>query len=149
MTRLVNFYLDWQDLTAFLARVTAIYIIAGPNGVGKTTFANSSLPTFAKCREFLNADLIAAGLSPYDPESQAFRASELLLRRIDELVDSRSSFSFETTLAARSYRKSISHWKKLGYQVFLIYLWLPSADRTGLRLLSPFYGFPRSSKPKT
>jgi len=105
-----------------------IYIIAGPNGAGKTTFASSFLPTFAKCREFLNADLIAAGLSPFAPESQAIRASELLLKRIDELVESRSSFSFETTLAARSYRNSISGWKKLGYEVFLIYLWLPSAD---------------------
>jgi len=105
-----------------------IYIIAGPNGAGKTTFANSFLPTFAKCREFLNADLIAAGLSPYNPESQAIRAAELLLKRIDELVEARSSFSFETTLAARSYRKSINDWKELGYQVFLIYLWLPSAD---------------------
>jgi predicted ABC-type ATPase len=105
-----------------------IYIIAGPNGAGKTTFANSFLPTFAKCREFLNADLIAAGLSPFDPESQAIRASELLLLRIDELVASRSSFSFETTLAARSYRKSVGDWNVLGYQVFLIYLWLPSAD---------------------
>jgi len=105
-----------------------IYIIAGPNGAGKTTFASSFLPTFAKCREFLNADLIAAGLSPFAPESQAIRASELLLKRIDELVESRSSFSFETTLAARSYRNSISDWKELGYEVFLFYLWLPSAD---------------------
>ena len=104
-----------------------IYIIAGPNGAGKTMFANSFLPTFAKCREFLNADLIAAGLSPYNPESQAFRASELLLQRIDELVESHSSFSFETTLAARSYRNSILNWKARGYQVFLVYLWLPSA----------------------
>lgn len=105
-----------------------IYIIAGPNGAGKTTFANSFLPTFAKCREFLNADLIAAGLSPFNPESQAFRASELLLQRIDELVASHNSFSFETTLAARSYRNSILNWKAKGYQVFLVYLWLPSAD---------------------
>ena len=104
-----------------------IYIIAGPNGAGKTMFANSFLPTFAKCREFLNADLIAAGLSPYNPESQAFRASELLLQRIDELVESHSSFSFETTLAARSYRNSSLKWKAKGYQVFLVYLWLPSA----------------------
>ena len=72
-----------------------IYILAGPNGAGKTTFANSFLPTFAKCREFLNADLIAAGLAPFAPETQAFLASELLLKRIDELVSARSTFSFD------------------------------------------------------
>lgn len=62
-----------------------IYILAGPNGAGKTTFANSFLPTFANCREFLNADLIAAGLAPFAPETQAIRASELLLSRIREI----------------------------------------------------------------
>jgi predicted ABC-type ATPase len=65
---------------------TTIYILAGPNGAGKTTFANSFLQSFANCREFLNADLIAAGLSPFAPESQAVRASKLLLKRIDELL---------------------------------------------------------------
>jgi predicted ABC-type ATPase len=85
-----------------------IYILAGPNGAGKTTFANSFLQSFAKCREFLNAHLIAAGLSPFAPETQAVRASELLLKRIDELVATRTTFSFETTLAARSYHASVS-----------------------------------------
>ena len=81
-----------------------IHIIAGPNGTGKTTFANRFLPKFVQCREFLNADLIAAGLSPDAPESQAVRASQLLLERIHNLVEQKQSFSFETTLAGRSYR---------------------------------------------
>ena len=105
-----------------------IYILAGPNGAGKTTFANSFLPTFANCREFLNADLIAAGLAPFAPETQAIRASELLLGRIRELVAVRATFSFETTLAARSYRTSIHEWRRLGYRVVLYFIWLPSPE---------------------
>ncbi len=105
-----------------------IYILAGPNGAGKTTFANSFLPTIAQCREFLNADLIAAGLSPFHPESQAIRASKLLLQRIDELVAMQESFSFETTLATRSYPGSIKQWRALGYRVIVYFLWLPSAE---------------------
>ncbi len=105
-----------------------IYMIAGPNGAGKTTFASSFLPTFANCKEFLNADLIAAGLAPFAPETQAFWASELMLQRIDELVKLRASFSFETTLAARSYRTSIREWIAAGYKVHLIFLWLPSVE---------------------
>lgn len=105
-----------------------IYILAGPNGAGKTTFANSFLPRFANCLEFLNADLIAAGLAPFAPETQAVRASELLLKRIDELVSTRVTFSFETTLAARSYRTSILQWRRLGYRVVLHFIWLPSPE---------------------
>jgi len=105
-----------------------IYILAGPNGAGKTTFANSFLPRFVNCREFLNADLIAAGLAPFAPETQAVRASELLLSRIRELVATRVTFSFETTLAARSYRTSIVEWRRLGYRVVLYFIWLSSAE---------------------
>lgn len=105
-----------------------IYILAGPNGAGKTTFANSFLPKFANCYEFLNADLIAAGLAPFAPETQAVLASELLLKRIDELVATRTTFSFETTLAARSYRASILQWRRLGYRVALYFIWLPSPE---------------------
>lgn len=105
-----------------------IYIIAGPNGAGKTTFASKFLPKFAHCREFLNADLIAAGLSPYSPDSQAMRASQLLLERIHNLVEAQRTFSFETTLAGKSYRQSIPQWTQLGYQVVLFFLWLPSVE---------------------
>jgi predicted ABC-type ATPase len=113
-----------------------IYILAGPNGAGKTTFANSFLPTFANCREFLNADLIAAGLAPFAPETQAVRASELLLGRIRELVAARATFSFETTLAARSYRTSIVEWRSLGYRVVLYFIWLRSAEMAIERVAS-------------
>lgn len=106
----------------------SIYIIAGPNGAGKTTFANRFLPGFVQCREFLNADLIAAGLSPYSPDSQAIRASQLLLERIHGLVEKQQSFSFETTLAGKSYRQTIPQWQELGYRVVLIFLWLPSVE---------------------
>lgn len=75
-----------------------VYLVAGPNGAGKTTFATEFLPTFAKCKEFLNADLIAAGLSPFNPESQNMRAGRLLLERIEELVAQRMDFGFETML---------------------------------------------------
>lgn len=123
-----------------------IYIVAGPNGAGKTTFATSFLPSFAQCREFLNADLIAAGLSPYQPESQAVRAAQLLLERIHELVATRSSFSFETTLAARSYRQAILKWHEMGYRVVLYFLWLPSADaavrRVSKRVREGGHGIP-------
>lgn len=110
------------------AKQPTIYILAGPNGAGKTTFAQSFLPAFANCREFLNADLIAAGLAPFAPETEAVRASELLLKRIDELVTVRKSFSFETTLAARSYRVSIAGWRRMGYRVEMYFIWLPSAE---------------------
>jgi predicted ABC-type ATPase len=105
-----------------------VYVIAGPNGAGKTTFASSFLPDFVKCNEFLNADLIAAGLSPFAPETQNLRAGRLLLQRIDELANQRADFSFETTLSGRTYLKLLSDMKASGYRVMLFFLWLPSAE---------------------
>ncbi len=113
-----------------------IYILAGPNGAGKTTFADKFLPEFAGCKEFLNADLIAAGLSPYSPDSQAIWASKLLLERMNRLVEERQTFSFETTLAGKSYRPAIRRWRELGFEVHLLFLWLPSADMACERVLS-------------
>jgi len=78
-----------------------VYVIAGSNGAGKTTFAIEFLPDFVNCREFLNADLIAAGLSPFAPETQNVRAGRLLLTRIKELTTARETFGFETTLSGR------------------------------------------------
>ena len=106
----------------------AVYIIAGPNGAGKTTFAAKFLPDFVDCREFLNADLIAAGLSPFAPERQNLRAGRLLLSRIKELAESKQEFGFETTLAGRSHVRLLAGMKDNGYRVFLFFLWLPSAD---------------------
>lgn len=105
-----------------------VYVIAGPNGAGKTTFASSFLPDFAQCNEFLNADLIAAGLSPFAPETQNARAGRLLLARIGELATQRADFGFETTLSGRTYVKLLSDMKARGYRVMLFFLWLPSAE---------------------
>ena len=102
-----------------------VYVIAGPNGAGKTTFAASFLPDFVNCREFVNADLIAAGLSPFDPDSQAIAAGRLMLQRIAELVHARQSFGFEKTLAGRTHaRRLISMKSEAGYRVVLFFLWL-------------------------
>ena len=116
------------------ASTPTIYVIAGPNGAGKTTFASRFLPAYVHCTEFLNADLIAAGLSPFAPETQNARASELMLERMDGLSERRETFSFETTLAARSYRQRIIRWRAGGYFVHLFFLWLPSAKMAVARL---------------
>jgi predicted ABC-type ATPase len=92
-----------------------ILIIAGPNGAGKTTFAREFLPNEAACPEFINADLIAAGISPFRPENVAVTAGRLMLQRINELVDSGKSFAFETTLSSRSFLRMIPIWKAKGY----------------------------------
>jgi predicted ABC-type ATPase len=105
-----------------------VYVIAGPNGAGKTTFANEFLPDFVNCREFLNADLIAAGLSPFAPETQNLRAGRLLLTRIKELTKAKQDFGFETTLAGRGYVPKLNEMKNQGYRILLFFLWLPNAD---------------------
>lgn len=105
-----------------------ILIIAGPNGAGKTTFAGEFLIHEACCPEFVNADLIAAGLSPYQPESVAFTAGRLMINRIDELVAAGKNFAFETTLSSLSYAKLIPSWRTLGYHVKLYFLTLPHAE---------------------
>ncbi len=103
-----------------------IYIIAGPNGAGKTTFAREYLPTEADCLTFVNADLIALGLAPFRPEQAALRAGRLMLELIEQYVASGESFAFETTLASKSFAKSIPSWRAQGYVVRLYYLALPT-----------------------
>lgn len=110
------------------------YVIAGPNGAGKTTFATEFLPDFVNCREFLNADLIAAGLSPFAPETQNVRAGRLLLERIGELSRAREDFGFETTLSGRTHAKLLTELKSSGYRIDLFFLWLPSPDLAVLRV---------------
>lgn len=105
-----------------------IYIIAGPNGSGKSSFAENFLPDFVQCQEFLNADLIAAGLSPFSPESQAMQAAQIMLSRMQDLIRKKKTFSFETTLAGRSYRQLIPEWASAGYQIVLFFLWLPDVE---------------------
>ena len=113
-----------------------VYVIAGPNGSGKTTFAKEYLPKFAKCLEFLNADLIAAGLSPFAPERENVRAGRILLTRIRELSQAGIDFGFETTLARRNHAKQLSRMKSLGYRIVLIFLWLPDANLAVNRVAS-------------
>lgn len=105
-----------------------IVIIAGPNGAGKTTFAREFLPSEGDCPTFINADLIAAGISPFNPEQVAVRAGRLMLEEMDHQVRQRRSFAFETTLSGRGYRQKIRDWQSLGYHVKLIFLSLPHAD---------------------
>ena len=105
-----------------------IIIIAGPNGAGKTTFARSFLPQEAQCPRFINADLIAAGLSPFAPEAAALKAGRLMLAEIDDCVRRGESFAFETTLAGLAYLGRIKQWRAEGYQVSLFFLRLPDAD---------------------
>lgn len=110
------------------------WIIAGPNGAGKTTFALEYLPTIANCRNFINADLIAAGLSPLAPETELIAASRIFLREIENRVQTRQDFALETTLAGRSYLKLIRRLKTEGWRIELIYLALPSVEMSKLRV---------------
>lgn len=104
-----------------------IIIIAGPNGAGKTTFARSFLPQEAHCRRFINADLIAAGLSPFAPETVAIRAGRLMLEEIAACTRRGESFAFETTLSGLGYLRHIEQWRARDYHVSLFFLMLPSA----------------------
>jgi predicted ABC-type ATPase len=105
-----------------------VYIVAGPNGAGKSTFARLFLPEYADCREFVNADLIAAGLSPFNPEGRAIQAGRLMLERVEALARTRVDFGFETTLAGRGYTSLLRRLKDSGYRVHLFFLWLPSVE---------------------
>jgi predicted ABC-type ATPase len=105
-----------------------ILIIAGPNGAGKTTFAGEFLPKEAHCPSFVNADLIAAGLAPFEPERAAFRAGRLMLEEIHNHVRRGESFAFETTLSGRGYAGLIPGWREQGYIVKLFFLRLASPE---------------------
>lgn len=105
-----------------------VIIIAGPNGAGKTTFARTFLPQEAQCPRFINADLIAAGLSPFAPETAAIRAGRLMLAEIEACVRRGESFAFETTLAGLGYLARIKAWRAAGYRVSLFFLSLPEVE---------------------
>ncbi|WP_028316391.1 zeta toxin family protein [Desulfatibacillum aliphaticivorans] len=105
-----------------------IIIIAGPNGAGKTTFAEEFLPKDAGCPNFVNADLIAAGLSPFAPEQAAIKAGRLMLQEIHGYAKKGVSFSFETTLAGKSYARLIPKWRRSGYSVKMFFLSLPTPE---------------------
>lgn len=101
-----------------------LYIIAGCNGAGKTTASFTILPKILDCKEFVNADEIAKGLSPFQPEKVAFEAGRIMLNRINELFKDNEDFSFETTLATKSYKQKILYAKENGYNVTLLFFWL-------------------------
>lgn len=110
------------------------FIIAGPNGAGKTTFARSFLPDDADCTTFINADLIAAGLSPFRPEAAELHAMRLMVEAMRECVAFKRDFAIETTLAGRSYLDLIRSWKAAGYSVKIIFLRLPSVEEAIARV---------------
>ena len=105
-----------------------LYIIAGPNGAGKTTAAKTILPETLGVIEFVNADEIAKGLSPFNPEGVAFEAGRVMLRRIDQLINEEVDFAFETTLSTLSYLQLIKKVRSEGYAVTLIFLWLNNTE---------------------
>jgi predicted ABC-type ATPase len=123
-----------------------IIIIAGPNGAGKTTFARDFLPAEAQTLRFINADLIAAGLAPFNPETASFKSGRLMLEEIDECVEAGHSFAFETTLSGLAYLKKIALWQVHGYQVKLWFLSLPNekiaVSRVARRVLQGGHNIP-------
>src|SRR5687767_13462809 len=111
-----------------------IYVIAGPNGVGKTTFAETYLPEVVRQLEFVNADLIAKGLSPFDPDSASVEAGRLALMRIRELIHDRRSFTWETTLSGRTAAAWIREAKQAGYTIKAYFLWVGDVEVTLQRI---------------
>lgn len=123
-----------------------LYIIAGCNGSGKTTASTTILPKSLRVKEFVNADEIARGLSPFNPESMAIPAGRLMLQRIDELLRAGESFSIETTLATRSYLRLVQRAHAQGYIVHLLFFWLKDVDlakrRVGFRVAAGGHSIP-------
>jgi predicted ABC-type ATPase len=105
-----------------------VYIIAGPNGSGKTTFAKKFLPDYAKCPNFVNADLIAQGLAPFEPRSAAIKAGRIVLQQIHEFAGRGVDFAFETTLSGKLYANLFRTLKKRGYDLHIFFLWIPSPE---------------------
>lgn len=110
------------------SRQPNLYVVAGPNGSGKSTFARLFLPEYADCREFVNADLIAAGLSPFNPESLAIQSGKLMLERIEALAVAGVDFGFETTLAGRSWVPLFQKLRERGYRLHIFFLWIPAPE---------------------
>ena len=111
-----------------------VYVVAGPNGSGKTTFAREFLPNYVKCPNFVNADLIAQGLSPFEPRIAAIKAGKLVLSRIHDFTKSGSDFGFETTLSGRTHLNMFHRLKASGYRIHIFFLWLPGVELSLLRI---------------
>ena len=123
-----------------------LYVISGCNGAGKTTASYSVLPDMLDCKEFVNADEIAKGLSPFQPEKVAIEAGRIMLNRINDLIKNNIDFGFETTLATKSYVKFIQSAQTQGYFVTLVYFWLNSpelaSERVKTRVISGGHNIP-------
>ncbi|UCS92414.1 zeta toxin family protein [Echinicola marina] len=123
-----------------------LYIIAGCNGAGKTTASYTILPEILDCKEYVNADEIAKGLSPFRPEKASIQAGKLMLTRIKSLIGEGESFAFETTLSTRSYTKLIKEAKEKGFEVYLLFFWLHSpqlaVERVRVRVLEGGHNIP-------
>lgn len=126
-----------------------LYVIGGANGSGKTTVSLGLLPNLLGVFEYVNADAIAAGLSPFNPESMAIQARRLMLERLRTLASSGADFAFETTLAARTFVPFLRDCKALGYIINLIYFWLQSSDlaveRVARRVASGGHSIPEDA----
>jgi predicted ABC-type ATPase len=125
-----------------------IIIVAGSNGAGKTTFAREFLPKEVDCPVFVNADLIAAGLSPFEPAAAAIRAGRLMIAEIESHVKEKRSFAFETTLSGRRYARMIPQWQDLGYRIKLVFLYLEdvriAVERIRIRVRQGGHGIPEN-----
>jgi len=126
-----------------------LYIIAGPNGAGKTTFARKFLPQYVECMEFVNADFIAGGLSPFAPERAAIHAGRLMLEQIHSLVERGVDFGFETTLSGKTYVRLLQGMKKEGYVIHLFFLWICDVElaleRIRLRVRNGGHAIPEAT----
>lgn len=111
-----------------------LYIIAGPNGAGKTTASYTVLPEMLNCKEFINADEIAKGLSPFQPEKAAIEAGRIMLKKINELIINKTDFAFETTLSTKSYVNTIAFAKQHGFKVTILFFWLNSVTLAKIRV---------------
>lgn len=118
----------WYGRTVLEAPRKRVLVLAGPNGAGKTTFAREYLLNEAACPVFVNADAIAAGLSPFEPDRAAIRAGRLMLELIEERIGREESFALETTLAGRNWLEPIARWRRSGYRVEIFFLARASAD---------------------
>ena len=117
-----------KEIVLMMSKLPKLYIIAGCNGAGKTTASFTILPEVLGCKEFINADEIAKGLSPFQPENVAMQAGRIMLARMDELLQKGETFAFETTLATKSYKQKIELAQANGYEVTLLFFWLDSPN---------------------
>ena len=110
------------------------YVVAGPNGAGKTTFALTYLPKIVSCDDFINADEIAKGLSPLNFEAGLLKAGKIFLERLNQKIEGRKNFAFETTLSGRTYFPRIKQWRESGWKVILFYLYVPDIEFSAMRV---------------